>query len=75
MNLIRDEVKVKLTGGVLDLEINDETLDKVINSAFREVQRYINTTKIIKVEYKPCLDMTEEKISTVVDVYRTQGYL
>ena len=48
MNLIRDEVKVKLTGGILDLEINDETLDKVINSAFREVQRYITTTRIMK---------------------------
>lgn len=75
MNLIRDEIKTKLTGGILDLEINDETLDKVINSAFREVQRYINTTAIMKMEYKSCLDLSDLKVSAVVDVYRTQGYL
>lgn len=74
MNLIRDEVKVKLTGGILDLEINDETLDKVINSAFREVQRYINTTRILKVEYEQCLDLSDIGVSAVVDIYRTQGY-
>ena len=74
MNLIRDEVKTKLTGGILDLEINDETLDKVINSAFREVQRYINTTAIMKMEYQPCLDLSTLKVSAVVDVYRTKGY-
>lgn len=75
MNLIRDEVKLKLTGGVLDLEINDETLDKVINAAFREVQRYINTTTVVKMEYNSCLDLSEMKVSTVVDVYRTEGYM
>lgn len=74
MNLIRDEIKVKLTGGILDLEINDETLDKVINAAFREVQRYINTTAIMKMEYQPCLDLSDLKVSAVVDVYRTRGY-
>lgn len=75
MNLIRDEVKLKLTGGVLDLELDDATIDKVINSSFREVQRYINTTTVAKMVYKPCLDLTELKVSNVVGVYRTQGYL
>lgn len=75
LDLIRDEVKVKLTGGVLDLELDDSNLDKVINSAFREVQRYINTTKTLKMVYKPCLDLTSIGVSTVVDVRRTQGYL
>lgn len=75
MNLIRDEVKLKLTGGVLDLELNDESLDKVINAAFREVQRYINTTTVVKMKYEPCLDLTDLKVSSVVGVYRTQGYM
>ncbi len=75
MNLIRDEVKTRLTGGVLDLEINDETIDKVINMSFREVQRYINTTTIVKMEYAPCLDLSQLKVSAVVDVYRTTSYL
>lgn len=74
MNLIRDEIKTKLTGGILDLEINDEDIDKIINASLREVQRHINTTKLVKMEYEPCLDLTQLKVSTVVDVYRTQGY-
>jgi len=39
-----DEVKLRLTGGVLQLEIDDATIMKIIDSAFREVQRYIDTT-------------------------------
>lgn len=75
LDLIRDEIKLKLTGGVLELELDDSSLDKVINSAFREVQRYINSTKIVKMEYQPCLDLTSLKVSSVVNVRRTQGYL
>lgn len=75
MNLIREEVKLKLTGGVLELELDDATIDKVINSAFREVQRYINTTAIVKLKYAPCIDLSTIKVSTVVDVYRTQSYM
>lgn len=74
MNLIRDEIKTRLTGGILDLEINDEQLDKIINASFREVQRYINTTTIVKMEYQQCLDLSNLNVSAVVDVYRTQGY-
>ena len=41
-----DEIKLHLTGGVLQLEIDDATIMKVVNSAFREVQRYIDTTRM-----------------------------
>lgn len=75
MQMIRDEIKLKLTGGIVDIELEDSTLDKIINSALREVQRYINTTKLVKMVYKPCLDLTELKVSNVVSVYRTEGYL
>ena len=44
-NVYRDEIRLALTGGVLDLEINDATLDKIVDSAFREIQRYIDITK------------------------------
>ena len=39
-----DEIKLKLTGNLLELEIDDETIVKVIYSAFREIQRYIDLT-------------------------------
>ena len=75
INLIRDEIKTRLTGGVLDLEINDEIIDKAINMSFREAQRYINTTAIMKMEYAPCLDLSQLNVSAVVGVYRTTSYL
>jgi len=37
---IIQEVKLELTGGVLELEIEDETIAMVIKKALRELQRY-----------------------------------
>ena len=70
----KDEILFKLTGGVLDLELDDEALDKVLNAAFREVQRYIDTTKIITIPYKKCIDFKGCNVSTVARVYRAQAY-
>ena len=35
-----DEIKLELTGGVLELEIEDATIELVIKKALRELQRY-----------------------------------
>lgn len=71
---LRDEIRFKVTGGVLDLELDDAALDKVINSALREMQRYVCSTKIVTVPYKPCIDVKDLKASTVVGIYRTDSY-
>lgn len=71
---VRDEIKLNLTGGVLDLELTDEVLDRLIDSALREVQRYIDTTKLITIPYDSCIDMTEYKVSSVSRVFRPKGY-
>lgn len=71
----RDEIKLNLTGGVLDLELSDEILDRLIDSALREIQRYIDTTKIVTIPYKSCIDMTEYKVSSVSRVFRPKGYV
>lgn len=71
----RDEIKLKLTGGVLDLELDDSTLDKLINSAFREIQRYIDTTRIATLPFKSCIDLSDCKVSSVSRVFRAKGYL
>lgn len=70
----RDELKLQLTGGVLELEIDDATIDKVIKSALTEVQRYIDTTVIETIPYKKCIDLSPRKINAVVSVYRTEGF-
>ena len=72
---VRDEIKLNLTGGVLDLELTDEVLDRLIDSALREVQRYIDTTKLITIPYDSCIDMTEYKVSSVSRVFRPKGYV
>lgn len=71
-----DEIKLSLTGaGVLNLELNDEQLTRIVNSCFQEVQRYINTTKLITIPFNYCIDLTPYKVSAVTGVYRVRGYL
>lgn len=80
---LRDEIKLHLTGEMLELEIEDSTIDKVINSALREVQRYLTTTNIITIPFKECIELSSIKdpvtdrpikVNSVVRVYRTKGY-
>lgn len=65
-----DEVKLSLTGGVLELELDDNTLQQIVNSALREMQRYICSTKIITIPYEKCIDLKKYKVNSVVRVYR-----
>lgn len=71
----RDELRLKLTGGVLHLELDDSTLDRIIDAAFREIQRYIDTTRLATLPFKPCMDLSECGVSSVSRVFRTQGYM
>ena len=46
-----DEIKLSVTGGLLELEIDDSVISKLVNSAMRELQRYICSTKIVTLPY------------------------
>lgn len=70
----RDEIKLRLTGGLLELEISDENLDRLIDAGLREIQRYICTTSIKTIPYSKCIDTSNMKINSVVGVYRPFGY-
>ena len=52
----RDEIKLKLTGNLLEIELDDATIDKVINSALRELQRYICSVEVMTIPFSPCID-------------------
>ena len=67
-----EEIKLELTGNLLHLEIPDDTLAKVVNKAFREVQRFIDSSALITVPFSPCIDLKDSQVSTVVNVYRTE---
>lgn len=75
MQAIKDEVLLKLTGDVVSFELSDAALTKVINSSLREIQRYIDTFKMITVPYSSCIDLSDYKVSSVTGVRRTEGYL
>lgn len=64
---------MKVTGGVLNLEISDDIIEKYILSAFREIQRYIDTTRIVTIPYSKCINMKEYSVSSIARVYRTDG--
>lgn len=65
-----DEIKLDITGGILELEIDDTVLKQIVNSAMRELQRYICSTKLITVPYEKCIDLTPYKVNAVARVYR-----
>ena len=74
---IIDEIKLELSGHVLDMEITDETLVSVIKKALRELERYFDETSMVSVPYASCIDLDgkifSEKVSSIVKVYRTEG--
>ena len=76
MQAYLDEIKLKLTGGVLQLEINDATLMQIVNSAMREIQRYIDLTCLETVPFSRCIDCGKlsHKVNSVVHIYRAEGF-
>ena len=77
MDALRNELRLRLTGGIIDLELQDSALDGCIVSALRQMQRYYDSTIFITIPYKPCLDLKSLPIpvSSVARVFRTEGYM
>lgn len=68
-----DEIKLDVTGGILELEIPDSTIQRIVNSAMRELQRYICSTKLLTLKYEKAIDLSEYSINSVARVYRAEG--
>lgn len=77
MHEILDEIKLELTGYILDMEIEDETIVSVVKKALRELERFWDETTMIKVPFASCIDLEgeffKEHVSSIVKVYRTEG--
>lgn len=71
-----EEIKLELTGGLLELEIEDAQLNLIVDKALRELQRYWDETTMITVPFASCIDFTgtplEDSLS-IVKIYRTVG--
>lgn len=74
MDAYRQELRLRLTGNLIDLELNDDALDGCINSAFRQVQRYIDSTRLATIPYSGAIDLSACKVSSVSRVFRAEGY-
>ena len=72
---IIEEIKLELTGGVLELEIEDVTIEMVIKKALRELQRYWDETSFLTIPYESCIDLEKYQLDScsIVKVYRTTG--
>lgn len=69
-----DDIKIMLTGGVLELELPDSTIAKVVNKSLKEVQKYIDTSKFVTVPYARCIDLSDWRHDSIIKVYRAKGY-
>lgn len=76
----REEIQLKLTGDLLESELDDNTINKIIKSAVRELQRYYTSTNLITIPFKNCIDLSDPEdtnneqlfVNSVVMVYRTE---
>lgn len=69
-----DYVKFIVTGGRTRLEIPDETIGKFVDFSLQEVRRYLDETQLITVPFAKTIDLTDSMVSSVIKVYRTEGY-
>lgn len=66
-----DKIKLQLTGGILELEIKDKDIEKIINHTIRELNNYYNVTELIEVKGSNCIDLTNyPQINNVIAVHR-----
>lgn len=76
---IIDEIKLELTGYLLEMEIDESTLEAIVKKAAREIERFWDESTFVTVPFASCIDLNgsaldlKEKVSSIVKVYRTNG--
>lgn len=83
MQSVIDEIKLPITGYLLEMEIDDEVLEQVVKKCLRELQRFFDETTMITIPFASCIDLSatdaegknifKERVSSIVQVYRTVG--
>lgn len=73
------EIKLELTGYILEVEIDDTTIESAVKKSMRELERYWDETTLVTIPFSSCIDLAnseldlKEKVSTIVKVYRTDA--
>lgn len=76
-----DEIKFRLTGDILESEIEDAGYSQIVDMSLREIQRYIRDTELITVPFSKCIDCTKlqkpdgtyANVSSITKVYHATG--
>lgn len=69
-----DSIKLQLFAGILEPELDDKTLEKLVNLALVEMNRYYSVTELLQVNASSCIDLTEyPRVDVVVNVFRTDA--
>ena len=68
-----DEIKLEMTGGLLELELDDVKIQQILNASLRELQPYICSTRLITVPFSECIDLTDYKVNAVTKVFRASA--
>lgn len=69
-----DYIMLQLSGGLLELEIDETVIGKFVDAALVELRRYIDETKMITVPFARCIDLKDFDSSAIINVYRTEGF-
>lgn len=67
------EIRFRLTGGILNLELDDSALDQLVSAALREIQRYICIVATVTVPYQECITVKDWKVNSVINVMRSES--
>lgn len=67
------EIRFRLTGGILNLELDDNALDQLVSAALREIQRYICIVATVTVPYQECITVKDWKVNSVINVMRSES--
>lgn len=69
-----DEIKLELTGDVLESELEDEQIGRAVKKELRELERYWDEVTFVRAPFASCIDTSEwdEKVSSIQGVYRTE---
>lgn len=77
---VLSEIRLELTGNVIELELTDETLKAIVHKALRELDRYWDETTLIVAPFASCIDYSsspdgpfKEEVNSIAGVYRTEG--
>ena len=69
-----DSIKLQLFAGILEPELDDKTLEKLVNLALVEMNRYYSVTDILTLPASSCISLVEHpEVDLVVNVFRTDA--